>query len=91
MLETSQVDRRVNYVSRDGAQNGRDDDFVREAPEGKFRVNASAWEDGKTILADQVLELRFRNEQVLVLRRPKLPDPEDMSKAMMELWGWEEK
>ena len=62
----------------------------RRLPEGKFRVNASAWEDGKTILADEVLELRFRNGQVLVLRRPKLPDPKDMSKTMMELWGWEE-
>ncbi len=33
---------------------------IERLPEGKIRVRAVAWEDGKTIMADQVLEVRFR-------------------------------
>ncbi len=69
MLETGQIDRRVIYVSRDAAKT--DGTTFTKQPEGKFKVNASAWERGKTILADQVA----RKRQLHLLHRPRNEDP----------------
>ncbi len=46
---------------------------VKAEKDGKFTVNSSAWDDRKTILADQVLELRWVEGQVHLLRRAKTP------------------
>jgi hypothetical protein len=44
----------------------------------------------KVILADQVLELRVRKGQLVLLRRPKILDSEDKPPSMMDAIGWEE-
>jgi hypothetical protein len=43
--------------------------------DGKIRSTASAWEDGKTILADEVLEVRTRGKQLRLLRKTRNSDP----------------
>jgi hypothetical protein len=43
--------------------------------DGKVRCSASAWEDAKTILADQVLEIRALGKQLWLLRKPRAPEP----------------
>ncbi len=50
---------------------------VDRLPDGKFKVRSGTAVIDTTILADQVLELRIRQGQVHVLRRRKVPDPED--------------
>src|SRR5271169_1773078 len=50
---------------------------IAKPPDGKFKASAVAWEDGATILADQVLEIRTRNGQLHLIRREKIKEPED--------------
>jgi hypothetical protein len=44
---------------------------------GKIRVNSISWDDVKTILPDQVLEIRVRSSQLHLIRRPRLEGDED--------------
>jgi hypothetical protein len=50
---------------------------VEAAPEGKIRVLTTAWAEPVIILADQVLEVRIRQGQVHILRKPRVEDDED--------------
>jgi hypothetical protein len=50
---------------------------VETAPEGKIRVLTTAWAEPVIILADQVLEVRIRQGQVHILRKPRVEDDED--------------
>jgi len=46
-------------------------------PEGKIRVTEKGWPDGATILAGEVMEVRFRNGRIHIIKRPKLLEAED--------------
>ena len=50
---------------------------VEAAPEGKIRVLTTAWAEPVIILADQVLEVRIRQGQVHIVRKPRIEDDED--------------
>jgi len=50
---------------------------VEAAPEGKIRVLTMAWAEPVVILADQVLEVRIRQGQVNILRKPRIEDDVD--------------
>jgi hypothetical protein len=50
---------------------------VETAPEGKIRVLTKAWAEPVVILIDQVLEVRIRQGQVHILRKPRVEDDED--------------
>jgi hypothetical protein len=58
---------------------------IERLPEGKMRVRTGAWEDGKTILDGEVLEVRFKAGQVHVLRRGRVEDPDErIARAQMD-------
>ncbi len=50
---------------------------IDRLPEGKFKVRSGTSSEDTTILANQVLEVRWRKGRLCVLRRPRLDDPED--------------
>jgi hypothetical protein len=50
---------------------------VEAAPEGKIRVLTTAWAEPVVILADQVLEVRIRQGQVHILRKPRVKEAAD--------------
>jgi hypothetical protein len=50
---------------------------VETAPKGKIRVLTNAWAEPVVILADEVLELRIRQGQVHILRKPRIENDED--------------
>jgi len=50
---------------------------VETAREGKIRVLTKAWAEPVVILTDQVLEVRIRQGQVHILRKPRVEDDED--------------
>jgi predicted house-cleaning NTP pyrophosphatase (Maf/HAM1 superfamily) len=50
---------------------------VETAPEGKIRVLTTAWAEPFVILADQVLEVRIRQGEVHILRKPRVEDDVD--------------
>ena len=54
---------------------------IERLPDGKIRLTTAAWEDGRTLLANEVLELRSRDNQVHLLRKPRLEDEEDRRRA----------
>ncbi len=51
-----------------------------KAEGGKIKLGSRAWDNGETILPDQVLEVRMRQGQIIFLRRGRKPDPTDLPK-----------
>lgn len=47
-------------------------------PEGKFKVRSGTSSIETVIKSDEVLELRWRQNRIHVLRRPRVDDPEDL-------------
>jgi hypothetical protein len=45
---------------------------VDRLPEGKMQILSSPWPDGVVILADRVLEVRYRKGQAHLLRRMRI-------------------
>ncbi len=66
------------------------DGDARKAARGKNTRNYNLLGGCKVILADQVLELRVRKGQLVLLRRPKILDFENKPPSMMDAIGWEE-
>ena len=50
---------------------------VEAGIEGKIRVLTTAWAEPVIILADDVLELRIRQGQVHILRKPRIEEAAD--------------
>jgi hypothetical protein len=49
--------------------------------DGKIRVSSSAWPDAHIILPDQILEPKWGDGQVTLIRRPKPPERRSVEEA----------
>jgi len=76
-LEVSRKDRRGNYEARHPTENGQVHNCGRARARGENTCPCEHLGGAVTILADQVLELRIRQGQVHIVRKPRIEDDED--------------